>query len=409
MSMKDYLHTVITNILRNKKNISYIVVLLICTVLSLGVFIFKDNLQMSNDILINNNIGYRTMNIYPKTDKEDFGQNELLSIEHVVGAYSSQYHKVVVDTNLKDKDMDGIIELQYATGKTLPTIIDGRTFEKGETNVAICPVNFYPDSKTILNIDDNRIINGKDLLDKEITIEYFSHNLDEEWTATPKDKYEEKYKIIGLYNNEQVMNYNNQCFVPSQDIIRIIDTMNLDDDMTIFGINVIVDNLENVESVAKKAEELGFKNIFLVNEINFSLIQFINIAFIITLSIVLFTVILISTSYIKKKIISEEKNIGVLRAIGYSKKVIKNVCLFEVIIINTIVFIIGLILCNIVFLNLKDSTYNTFKYLGINLTIKLSSLIIPFMVIVIVSTLATLYQLNKKSRLEITKLLGDEE
>ena len=315
----------------------------------------------------------------------------------------------MVETDLANENIDGVIEFLYGSEQALPNIVAGRTFKENEENVAICPMKFYPDGKTLLKMNDKYLIDGNDLLDKELTINYYSYIVDENFNAEEDEKFTEKFKVVGLYNNEQVVTLNNQCFVPSKDVKEIVEITNIDTQGMLYGTNVIIDELKNVETVIKKAEELGYQNIFILNQIDAQFVNFLNISSIIILSVVLFTIIVLTTSYTKKKIINELKIIGVLRTSGYNKKTVKNRYMLEILITNICIFIVGLISCLIIYSILRDTMFNTLKYMGINLTIDLTSLIIPFIIIVIVTTLVAVYQVDKKWRLNIAHLIGSEE
>src|SRR5690554_1797304 len=70
MTFKDIFNVSITNMIRNKKNIFYVVIMTLCSFVAITIIFFGYNFLniLNNDI--KNQIDLRTFNIHPKTTPE---------------------------------------------------------------------------------------------------------------------------------------------------------------------------------------------------------------------------------------------------------------------------------------------------------------------------------------------------
>lgn len=73
----------------------------------------------------------------------------------------------------------------------------------------------------------------------------------------PDKTYSKTFKIIGLYNNEDLMLPSNNCFISPKDMIEIIDTGTVIND-GVYGFTLVVDDIENVKKVQADLEKLKF-------------------------------------------------------------------------------------------------------------------------------------------------------
>ena len=69
MNIKSYFKIAVLNIFRDKKKVYFILVMLICTILALGVLTFRAFSKHISDS-INRNIGFRVIDVVPKLDVE---------------------------------------------------------------------------------------------------------------------------------------------------------------------------------------------------------------------------------------------------------------------------------------------------------------------------------------------------
>ena len=78
----------------------------------------------------------------------DTSIEEISKIDHVQTIYNSKYNVISsYESSFKTDNLDGGINLMYSDNTLQPTIIKGRNILENERNVAICPIEFFPDSK----------------------------------------------------------------------------------------------------------------------------------------------------------------------------------------------------------------------------------------------------------------------
>lgn len=410
MNIKSYFKMAILNIFRDKKKVYFVFVMVICTILALGVLNFKSIFYKHISDSINKNIGFRVIDVIPKLDIEDYGKSEIIKIKHIDDIYSSQYGFVYVKSSFANEKLDGSMELIYGETSALPNNIIGETFKKGQKNVAICPIDFYPDISIYdTKINEKNIIDGNTLLGKNFTVKYYSYSFNGN-KKTIEAEFTKTFKIVGLYDSKSVMNMGNQCYASFEDIKEIKDKGIISDiNTSIYAFSIIVDSSQNVNYVMDKLEELGFTGIRLKNQIDQKLVNTIIISCDVTVTLVLFAVILLAFSYTKKKILGEAKTIGVLRTSGYKKSDVINLYSLEIIIISAFSYIIGTMIFTIIYLILKNFVFHSLTYFGIVMSLNVINYIYAFILIVVITSIIADYYIIKKINLNIVDLIGSEE
>lgn len=404
MSKKDYLNIAIKNIFRNKRNAFYIIITIICTILALGTLTFYTNITKYVENEITKNVGYRTLIVFPNPELEDLGFKKLSDIDHVEEIYSARYDRVTSGiSDFKNEYLDGGIGLVYGSENTLPKVVSGRSFKSNETGIAICPVKFFPDSSNFnLDIDEKHIIDGNSLLGKSFTVTYIN--------TDSKEKIDKSFKIVGLYDNTSLMRLNNECFIAPKDIMNIVDFVNPLARGEFDSFNVLVDDLNNVSFVNDEAREsLGFAiDFYTQSTMDFETVNFLKLSSNILLSVVLFVIILVTLLYMKKKLFKESKIIGILRTCGYDNKKVTNIYFLEIALTNIISFIIGLIIFLIILFILMKTLLSGVIYYGIDISLTPVTLIFS-LIIILIPTIIARYNINKKCKLNITDLIGNDE
>ncbi len=429
MSIKDYFKMSSLAMIRGKKKLSYILVILILVILSLVLFVFRHNIEKIIYNTLTKDIGYRTIVTGFRTEAGGFsvGENEtsdvlklendikndieiFLNMEQVLDAFSSNNWSTVLVSNLADENIDGTVTLLRGSIKILPSIMAGRTFEEGETGVAICPEQFYPNFEP-LQIDKNKIIDGHTLLNTSFTVEYNDYILNDLRRLEKNQTFTKEFKIVGLYDNSQRMNDNGVCYISVKDITEITNTENAWNKSTVPTLVAVINSVDNVDDVINQAEKLGFENISLGSGLNMELISIIRLSIVGVFLLVLFTIIILTSAYVKKKINREEKMIGVLRTYGYSKKTIKYLYVLEILMTNSFIFIIGIIIfLTSYFIALQNvAILVTASFIIGGITIGSLSLIFTFLITVALPCFITAFQINKKCSQDIIRLIGNEE
>lgn len=414
MKLIDYLAIVKLNILRNKKKKFLILIFTFCTILSLLILTFRSSFFNYINNSITKNIGFRTLSVAAELEMKNNGLDKLKTIDHVVDVYDAQSGFISLESSFKDKNFDGYITLLYGGAYSLPLNIIGSSFKDTDKGVAICPINFYP-SNSIYNLkmDKNKIIDGHQLLNKNFNVTYYSHEYDGQ-KVIEAETFTKSFKIIGLYNNSEVMTLNNDCYISPADLNELIEASKIKStadvqDNGAYGFMAIVDSTKNIELVAQKLKEAGFKSVDLQNQIDSNLLNIIVISSNITVALILFTVIVMNASYIKKKVQNEANIIGIFRANGYKKKTINRIYLTELFFTNLLSYILGFIIFMVIYLIAKHTILNFLYYLGITISINPLDLLISFLLIVVISMFLSVYYIIKKTNCAITELIRSEE
>lgn len=406
MSLNDYFNLSLRRVFRNKKNISYIIICVICSTLVLIALTFYSNILNYVDSEINKNISSRSLIVPPDLNQKDMGKDELSKINHVVTLYDSKYSTISSSSsNLKSDYTDGNIGLVYGSLLIQPTIVAGRGFLETDKNVAICPINFYPDTSAYnLNVSKNGLLNGNDLIGENIIVNY---------TNDSSDTLDESFKVIGVYDNKSVMRFNNECYVLSDDIKKIVDFVNPTEEGEISGTIVIVDSMDNLEYVKEQIMnipdflstdyELQTSSIIDMNSVHL-----VTISCLLVVLVILVVSIVLTISYTKKKLLNESKIIGVLRNSGYDKQTISTLYYLEILIVNLFSYILGLIIFLISLFILTKYLYVGLSYSIIDIKISMFSIVFA-LAIILIPSIVVIFYINEKCNKNITDLIGKED
>ena len=220
-------------------------------------------------------------------------------------------------------------------------------------------------------------------------------------------KFTKKFKVIGIYDNTSTMNFNNQCYIMSNDIKQMVSEPGSDN----MGVNsypyfdLIVDNVDNIEDVTEKIKDLGFNKVSVKNYFDSDMKKTIEISSIIVVTILVFLTIIISSSYIKKLVINDSWKIGMLKTLGYNQKDVLKKYFGEVSLINIFAYLFSFLIFGIIFLLLKFTILSFVQYIGVNIRISLFPVIVTFIIIVIIPILIMFYTIYKYSKQNIIDLL----
>ena len=168
-------------------------------------------------------------------------------------------------------------------------------------------------------------------------------------------KFTKKFKVIGIYDNTSTMNFNNQCYIMSNDIKQMVSEAGSNN----MGANsypyfdLVVDNVDNIEDVTEKIKDLGFNKVSVKNYFDSDMKKTIEISSIIVVTILVFLTVIISSSYIKKLVINDSWKIGMLKTLGYNQKDVLKKYFGEVSLINVFAYLFSFLIFGIIFLLLK--------------------------------------------------------
>lgn len=415
MKISDYIFLARVNLSRRKKSVIInsilIVVSMLILILSLS---FTKNLEELIDKAILNNISYRTVVISGGMDKTaDKIIEDVKGLDHVVEVMDQMDYTTGASNFIIDgKEEEGYISFLGASSDIHPNVILGRNIGENETNVCIIPKNFYPYGSN-KHYDKDRIINGEELIGKKLNIKYNSFYYNGSETVV-KDEFTKEFEIIGVYDNKENVSNMNECYISFDDVYEICDTSEKNSvkaDNVVFGESktafAIIDNPLNVDSVIEEINDLGYSRVMPRSIANTDLVNIVNVVGILVTSVIL--IIVISNLVISSiKFINEKGyEIGILKAIGYKNKNIRNIIYYENILIGLISYIIAIIISIISIIFFKNNVVEgdySLEIININLDIIVCiiALIISIIIPLISASISSRKAL-KKSIVELNK------
>jgi ABC-type antimicrobial peptide transport system permease subunit len=405
----DFLRLSFIRLFRNKKNAFYVIVLSLFTVVLLSLLTFKNSLINYIDNFIIKNIGFRTISVSPRDDVEDFGYSDLISINHVQDVHSANYDTASVESTFKSDELDGYIDLVYANYSILPTNVVGEKFDADDTGFAICPIDFLPSSEAFnLLVDEKNFLSGYELLNTSFQINYYSYLFDGK-RLIENDKYIKEFKIVGIYDAKKVMNPSNTCYISKKDMEEIKSITTVNNENTIYGFMVVVDNIKNVELVLNDLEKKGFSRVNIRSQIDYDIINKILFACNIVVSVIMASIVIIIINYTKKKYFNDIKSIGLLMTMGYSNNIIVFIYLLEIVYSSIFSYLIGLFLFLIIYNLIKFYFLKGLIYSGFEILLHLNIFLISVFVVIFTSIIVVLLYFLKNKRKNINLMIeGDD-
>ncbi len=420
--INDFIINSLKNIHRNKKNITLISIITILFILLFIDAIFMKNIFSYIDCYMHKNLEFRSFYTYKFSteDNEEQTINKIKKIEHISDAYNSKYSRYYLKTSININNLSGDIMLYRGSANITPKSIKGKEITELKSGEIICPYYFYPDEEVYnFNISEAKIINPDEIMDLEFDAFYIRYIPNGKIVNGIPDEDQEtlskRFKIVGIYDNSLLMNNNNDCFGVEEDIKLFSEASNTsieyNKDLYDHTIKVVVDKSQNLNKVRNSLKENGFE----VNEDEIAEFDKATMTVIISLSISIFiiincTLLFLLYSYLRKKIISESKYLGLLKACGYTNKQVVTKELIENSIILLISFIISFSIFSIIFFFIENKIvlFKALRYTGFRVKNSLTLLIVLLTTIILISTLISLRLLKKNLNNPIVDILGDD-
>lgn len=383
MKLKYIFHLAFISLLRRKVR-AIINILLLTIALTMLISTLSLSSSMSNFMSynFNNNVGCRTLFVNYDPDKytEAYVIEAVSRYKHIVSAApQGDIGQMLILPDLANqvqlKDFgsnDGKITLRGGNKYAVPNIIAGRNFKDGETNAAIIPEKFLPDSRIelIKDIDKQRYLDGKSFLGKKLTGK----------TETGADY---TFTVIGIYDSLQSMDKEDICYIPYHDINEIYTSVKTSN--TNYGsIIAVIDNYKNVQSVMNQLYKDRMDPSVKVN-FNTALPIFINVTGGLLSAIILIVALVNISLTTINSVKDRTKEIGLLKSIGYNNKTVLIMLNAETITLGIIGFIISTLLSSGILLLLsriaaKEDSYNSKIPINVNLKVILLALLISLAV-----------------------------
>ena len=393
MKSFDYFKLAGINLKRNDKlflkNIVWIAISISLLLIS---YITTSSMNNMLNKSIKYNIAFRTIYIENSENKEhQLFIEELEKIEHIDKIVEQENYKVNVDiVNIDNSEDRGKINLIGTDRKITPQIIKGREINSNEINECIVPKKFYTGDIT-QKIDNNKIINGELLLNKEIEIVYYTYDYTKE-IPVPKEEHIEKLKVVGIYDTDDNMGDYNECYVDFKTVRQINDIIleGLNYNNTSNPLVAIIDNSENIDIVMQELDNLNYET-FLYTTPNYTLINIIDwTGKIIAFSIMILVVLNIIINSIKNSQ-DRKKEYGLLKAIGYKKSDIWKIILVESLTLGILSFMLACIITLIVLGILLEIQKNSILEIQkIKISITYMSFIICFAIAISVPSIGNI-------------------
>ena len=360
-----------------------IIIMILAFFLIILIFSFKKSMNLYISEGLKKDLSYRLLFVDQDGSYEQSSIiNDILNIRHVDDVFLNDYYLNVL--SLKQIDEKNFINNSfYLIGineKNSPKIKYGKFFSN--ENEIICPINFYPDSniENSNNIKRTSIINTKKYLNSIFNASYNIY--DKDFNAT---EVEIKLKLVGVYENNPSYIDENICYAPRSLIKKIYDEsyQNIDFTDTYSSINVLVDDSNNINYVMEELSNKNY-NVTMAVSLNNTLIDMINIgSYIVSIFVLIIGITIIN--FINKSNISEkQKEISILRCVGFPKKAIKKMLYIENIFIGILSLLISCGITILMYLGLKIIVfYNPLIFQKIPISYSGSSIFVSIIVLLI--------------------------
>lgn len=393
MKFKYILKLSFSNLSRRKvKTIISILLMTVAVTIFILTLSFSSSLTQYFNSNLENNVGCRSL--FVDYDYKLYSEAKIIDIvskyQHVSAAVpQGDLGQMITVDQFADKFQipnmggnNGEIMIKGGNNKTVPKIIAGRNFNDDETNVAIIPDKFIPDSRIELakGIKPESILDGKSLLGKEVISKYNSNNSSKTY----------KFTIVGVFDTDKSNEDGDTFYVPYKDIDRIYRSEDRSINNTNAGgypIIAVVDNYKNVDAVMNELYKNNMRP-----DVKFSLSTQLPVYINLLgggLSVVIFIVVLINISMTTINSIKDRtQEIGMLKAIGYRNKVVLLMLNLETIIIGIIGFIIATVFSTGILIYASRSVKNQDPTDNMHISANLIVVMIALFVSVIVPVIA---------------------
>ncbi|WP_026894516.1 ABC transporter permease [Clostridiisalibacter paucivorans] len=333
-----------------------------------------------------NTFGYRTLNI--KLSKDDFKtkqkiKNLLINNNDVIDIYEdsgNQGGTVINPRDLFHNEAHLSIALGHKGIERL--IVSGKHFEENDTKVGIIPKYFYPDDIDTSKLKQQAIkyLNGDNFIGKTITIRYFAHDFLQDIEPKPIKSFYYTFEVVGTYDNLVNGEGPNHIYIPKDDI-RLVNN-NID----MYSIGIGENEIKTMKVIIKDSSKIDDLKLYLdknmidterqvyLDKSYFIIKYMLRIISLIGLIFCFFSLLSIYLSTYNS-VINRKKEIGTLKSLGYSSKIISKIIMLESMVIgwigyfsSLIIFIIILMICNYYISKNLSIYYNSFQ-LSFNISI----------------------------------------
>lgn len=406
MKIVDLLLIVKKNILRNinRSVVSF-------AIITLGIFVFTVTNSITDGIteISKKQIMENKSLCEITVSKDMFAENspvltnknikKFRSINNVTNVYPDI--QIVVGIN-NEKEESGVAYVSGVPTIALPDILKGETFNDNDTKVVILP--------SIVQIGENSY-NGEEYYGKSLTIEY--NALDSKGEQDVKTY---NAKVIGLYDVEKGSHATNEIYIPIQDGLFMqaeqkgLSVKNYNNIASFENVFVKVKDEQYVNQVSSNIQNMGFDTYSVHDELNEipGVVNFIMlIGSGVSLLVMVAGVMNISITILQMTR-NRKKEIGLMKAIGYTTKRIMMVFLTENIVVSLMAGIVALIFSKIVLIIVQLKLNNNEQFVGISLSVSLELILLALAISMIIPIIASAIPLRKGLRVTASEALRSE-
>ena len=356
MKLKDVIKHAKNKVLREKRNIYFALIITICTVVVIGACTFQNIFVESLNTIIENDSMYNNILIFPREEDVDkYGSDyeytfeDIYEIEHVVDIYSLRKNEIYL-TDITTYE-DGAINFVRGTEYTLPKDIIGETFSEDGTGVAICPIDFYPYlNEPKLYGFEYSFLDGKELIGTTFTVEGDIEDMVNGEVIDTGEDYKKDFKIIGVYDAKITGGRAASCYVSAKDIDELYDVFwSFMNPNSMSATIVKVDDRSNMSYVMQEISALGYHvngpQMGVDSGIRITVEMICNAI----VAVVIVVTIVLTIAYVKKKVLDDSYDIGLLKALGYQKNDILKINVVQIIMIALAGYVVGLFIFELVY------------------------------------------------------------
>lgn len=404
---------------KSKKMFSNVFIVSLATILVISVLSITKSLEyfIKNNIL--NAITYRTILIdYPlQSDNLNDAKKKIETTENIIGVYPKINSCNVKVTNISESHEiysdNKNLTLEAGNEATLPKLVKGRLIDTNGKFEAIIPKLFYPyDYEIGMSKENIKYLNGEDFIGKNITVEYCSYDYSGNSDPVITNKFNYTFRVVGVYDAVKNFNSPNAVYIPYIDLMNINNSIIENSKGASFPSNneiiAVVNSYSNVESVIKKLNTLGYSAVVesLIGQIN----QMKNFIFLVGL-IMIILVSIIGVINIALTVINTvkdtQKEIGLMKSIGYTNIHVILITLFEMFILSVISFVLTSVLISIIFPILNNYIHlNTSNYFnGFNLTIDYKIYILSSIISISIPLISSIFGIRHILKIQPSQAL----
>lgn len=410
MRLRDYFNEVICYLKSQKIKVSFLIAFftLLFLVFNILLQVSANFTQLFNDYTKNYSEA-KSLFVYKDINYSDI-VSDLINREHIAIVYNQDYNMATGYLNIDNKKI--YVNIKPLNNIYSPKIISGR--KVNDSNEMICPKYLAKNISDLTIISD--VINMKDYVDKELNLSYKKEIFRDLYTIDTIKEYSRKIKIVGLYDDGYSTGMFYDCYMLDETLKEIVEEERIvysDEYLSQVKVeenglstSVVVDKLENVDTVSKQLKEDGYiveRQLAMKTELleNINLISKI-------LTIIMFLFIsIIFVIYLGNMIKKQKRDIGLYKLFGFTNRQITNIIIFKVltIIILSIVLEGVIIMFLLEKANLEIDKILNYAYIDLKLFLAPQFIFIVFIILLII--LISKLVMNKVCKLEVGNILNE--